>query len=92
VHGLNDRTMPMQGRAIGGWHQGDTMKGFEILRALDRCRAEPDIVQREGDLECRRWTSCGSGRELQLCLHQGDHDLSGQWLRDGVVWALGLRR
>ncbi|MBI1777361.1 MAG: hypothetical protein HYR63_18645 [Proteobacteria bacterium] len=93
VHGLNDRTVPMGGRAIGGsWHQGDTLKSFEILQALDRCPAEPDRREQQGDLECRSWIGCASGRELQLCVHQGGHDLAPVWLRDGLIWAFGLKR
>ena len=93
VHGLNDHTVPMAGRAIGGtWHQGDTWQSFEILKRLDQCPVEPTRTGQEAELECRHWTGCASGRELELCLHQGDHELSGQWLRDGLVWAFGLAR
>jgi polyhydroxybutyrate depolymerase len=91
VHGLIDRTMPMAGRPIGGsFHQGATMQSLGIVKALDRCSALPDRQETDGDLDCQSWTGCASGRRLQLCLHQGGHDLDPVWLEDGLIWAFGL--
>src|SRR5512135_398380 len=51
VHGLTDTTVPMEGRTIRGrFTQGDVRKGWEILRATDRCAVEPDRATKEGNL------------------------------------------
>jgi polyhydroxybutyrate depolymerase len=87
VHGYNDHTFPLAGRRIGLlWQQGNTDRGFEILRQLDQCPAAPDSMTQEGRLECRGWAQCGSGR-LQLCLHAGDHEIDPVWLAGGLRWA-----
>jgi polyhydroxybutyrate depolymerase len=91
VHGRADSTVPLAGRVIGGrWRQGDIVKGFAVWLAEDRCRAEPDHHDREGELDCDLWSSCGSGRELQFCLHPRDHVIDPTWLAEGLRWALTL--
>ena len=87
VHGYNDHTFPLAGRRIGLlWHQGNTARGFEILRQLDHCSEQPDGMTMDGRLKCSNWSTCGSGR-LQLCLHSGDHEIDPAWLADGLQWA-----
>jgi len=87
VHGYNDHTFPLAGRRIGLlWRQGNTDTGFGILRRLDQCPDKPDSVTHEGRLECTAWTQCGAGR-LQLCLHDGDHEIDPAWLAGGLHWA-----
>ncbi|MBV9077437.1 MAG: hypothetical protein JO048_08130 [Methylobacteriaceae bacterium] len=82
VHGLDDGTVPMAGRRLGGgFKQGDVMRGLAVWRAVDRCgTAEPEIEPARDDLTCRRWVGCGSGRELRLCLHGGGHELKPAWI------------
>jgi polyhydroxybutyrate depolymerase len=87
VHGYNDHTFPLAGRRIGLlWQQGNTDTGFGILRRLDQCPDKPDTVTHEGRLECSAWTQCGGG-QLQLCLHDGDHEIDPAWLAGGLRWA-----
>jgi polyhydroxybutyrate depolymerase len=91
VHGWSDTTVPMVGRTIRGvFHQGKIMEGWAILEATDRCPAEPDSRVTQGRLECETWSSCASGRRLQLCLHSGYHEVEGEWLREGIQWAMAL--
>jgi polyhydroxybutyrate depolymerase len=47
----------------------------------------PDRIDTSTSMQCRIWSSCNSGRELQLCLHPGDHMMQGAWLEDGLRWA-----
>ncbi len=90
VHGLDDHTVPLAGRTIGLlWHQGDTRKSFELLKSQDACPAEPDRRVSEGNgLECQEWTGCGGHKQIQLCLHTGDHYVNAPWLAAGLAWAL----
>ena len=100
VHGISDATVPMAGRVLRGGvaTQGDVMKGWDILRATDGCPAAPDrTVQEddhawEGDLACRVWSSCESGRTLELCLHRDGHDMEPGFLHAGLAWAMQLGR
>jgi polyhydroxybutyrate depolymerase len=90
THATNDHTFPMDGRALGNgqFHQGNVHKGFAILEATDGCVADFDKRGSDGDLDCETWSHCHSGKQLQMCLHQGDHQIQGDWLRRAIVWAL----
>lgn len=90
THAVNDHTFPMTGRPLGGgrFQQGDLYQGWAILEATDGCAMAPDEKSRDGVLQCQSWTRCSSGKELELCLHHGDHQIEGAWLHASVVWAL----
>jgi polyhydroxybutyrate depolymerase len=72
----------------GQFHQGDVHQGFAILEATDTCAVEPDRKLRDGDLDCESWTTCVSGRQLEMCLHNGDHQIQPDWFRRSIDWAL----
>jgi polyhydroxybutyrate depolymerase len=90
THADNDHTFPMAGRPLGGgrFHQGNLHDGMEILEATDGCAVDPDKESREGDLDCESWSKCSSGKRLELCIHHGDHQIEGVWLKRSVEWAL----
>ena len=89
THAVNDHTFPMTGRPLfGSYQQGDVHKGWRILEATDACAVDPDREAQEGELDCESWTSCGSGKELEMCLHHGDHQIQPDWLHRSVEWAL----
>jgi polyhydroxybutyrate depolymerase len=91
VHGLTDTTVPMGGRTIfGRYTQGDVAKGWDILRATDRCASREDLKAREGLLTCQTWSSCASGHQLQLCVHDDGHEIEPAWLLGGLRWAASL--
>ena len=92
IHGMNDNTVPMAGRLIlgGRYIQGDIGKSMAILRQTDRCGEEADRIEQQGELKCWIWSSCASGRRLELCLHGDGHMVNPQWLRDGMEWAFRL--
>jgi polyhydroxybutyrate depolymerase len=93
IHGMNDHTFPMEGRTIRGgqFTQGDISKSLAILRQTDRCGEEADRIEEQGDLKCWIWSSCASGRRLELCLHGDGHLMNPQFLRDGMGWAFRLK-
>ncbi len=90
THAVNDHTFPMEGRALfgGRYQQGNVYKGFAILEAADGCTAEPDRNTRDGDLDCESWTRCKSGKQLEMCLHHGDHQIRPAWLHRSIEWAM----
>jgi len=99
VHGLADTTVPMAGRTIRGrFTQGNVDKGWGILRATDGCAVAPDrtasedVHAWEGKLACRIWSSCQSGRQLELCTHSDGHDMEPAFLHASLIWAMQLGR
>jgi polyhydroxybutyrate depolymerase len=91
IHGMSDNTVPMGGRTIRGrFTQGDIGKSMAILQQTDACRSEADRIEAVGELKCWTWSSCGSGRQLELCLHGDGHIMNAQWLRDGLDWVSRL--
>jgi polyhydroxybutyrate depolymerase len=93
IHGTNDATFPMSGRALrgGAFQQGAVGRSFEILQQTDACPAEADTTEQEGELKCWIWTGCASGKRIELCLHPGWHEVNPEQFHAGVVWALQFR-
>ena len=80
IHGLQDSTVPMEGRPIGSsWHQGDIRLGFEVWKQEAGCSVRPQRSDSRGRLRCDKWTTCTSGKTLALCLHDGGHSLPQGW-------------
>lgn len=87
LHGLADTVVPLEGRPIGDrWHQGDVFEALAQLRAETGCGSQPDRIYIEDDRRCRAWTSCAPGGELELCLHDGGHELPDDWLDRALDW------
>ncbi|WP_208979357.1 alpha/beta hydrolase family esterase [Pseudovibrio axinellae] len=80
THGIEDKTVPMVGRAIGAnWRQSDVFDSLDVWkRQAGLYRTEPTSVI-AGDLECDVWSS--EGEKLELCLHDGGHSMKANWIR-----------
>lgn len=78
VHGFSDRQVPLEGRGIGDWHQGDVFESLDLLRRANGCRSNPDTIEIGETFRCRDWTSCETGAQ-KLCLHDGGHGLPPGW-------------
>ncbi|WP_419903417.1 alpha/beta hydrolase family esterase [Kiloniella sp.] len=90
IHGLSDRVVPMKGRAIGArWHQGDVRQGVAIWEGVNGCEALPVEISLE-DMDCKIWNKCRSGKALELCLHNGGHNVRTEWIARGIDWAESL--
>jgi polyhydroxybutyrate depolymerase len=87
THGTADTTIPMEGRLIGRFAQGDVHAGMARWRSVNGCTDEPDATETVGPSTCQVWRSCESGRELSLCLHSGKHRLPSGFLPDSLDWA-----
>ncbi len=79
IHGFEDGVVPLEGRGIRDWHQGDVGESLSLLRATNQCRSNPNAIEM-GDLYwCRIWNECGSGHDVEFCLHPGGHGLTTGW-------------
>lgn len=88
VHGTSDSVVPMAGRPIGStWQQGDIEEGMGLWRANNGCQAAPARTEINGAGRCRVWSGCASGKELQLCLHDGGHTRRKGWIDRALDWA-----
>ncbi|WP_425407048.1 alpha/beta hydrolase family esterase [Hwanghaeella sp.] len=91
VHGMKDKVMPLEGRVIREqWRQGNLFQGFDLWKAENRCAAEPNHIYTDGNRQCRVWSACGAGTEMQLCLHDGGHIIPLDWISSSIAWANGL--
>lgn len=86
-HGLADETVPMEGRPIGDARQGDVYAGWEVWKASNGCADEPDGEAVVGLETCQIWSTCSSGQNLSLCLHDGGHRVPEDWFTHAMDWA-----
>lgn len=91
THGWADRTVPLEGRPLGGgvMVQGDVFQSLFILRDANGCgNRQPKSAPIEGDgsLWNRSWSDCSSGRSIDLLLHQGGHGIPKGWLKRTLDW------
>lgn len=89
IHGFVDNQVPLEGRGIRDWHQGDVYQGLDRLRASNLCSSKPDALSTEGTFWCRDWSSCDSGVPIRFCLHKGGHSLPKGWAAGAIDWHQG---
>ena len=82
IHGFADLQVPLEGRGIREWHQGDVFASLDLLRRTNGCASRPTEITRGEIYACRVWNGCDSGRDVRICLHDGGHGLPAGW---GVV-------
>ena len=82
IHGLTDKTVPLEGRAIRQiYRQSDVFDSFDLWKKVNGCRTQPDRFTEEGPLLCRIWDSCSTGTVLEMCLHNGAHSIRSEWMQ-----------
>jgi len=82
-HGTSDGVMPMEGRAIGSYHQGDVYEGIESWKVTNGCAGDPTVEVEDG-VTCEVW-SC-TGDEVRLCLHDGGHGAPNGLAERSIPW------
>lgn len=85
VHGYADRVVPLEGRELGDWHQGDVFESLALARAADGCVSAPDRVEIGARFWRREWRSCPFGA-LALDMHAGGHGLPPGWAARARDW------
>ena len=90
THGWNDKTVPLEGRSLGGgrYHQGDIFQGLQIWRDANQCNANPKTINSGGEYWQRKW-DCKNGA-LELVMHKGSHTLPKEWADMALDWFEGL--
>jgi polyhydroxybutyrate depolymerase len=78
-HGTGDTVVPMAGRPIGEYRQGDVARSMATLRATYQCQPAPTVSSALGTMTCEIWQGCAGAAKLQLCLHPGGHVRPDGW-------------
>lgn len=90
IHGLKDRVVAFD--AVGVYNSMPIPDGWAVLRQLNGCAAEGARAPvRDPRLECKSWTGCDSGHDLQLCLHEKGHSIPAEWVAEGFDWLMKTR-
>lgn len=89
IHGYSDRQVPLEGRGIGSWHQGDVFESLSLIRGANGCESRPAAIETDGPFWCRDWTGCGSGKDVRMCLHPGGHGLPRGWTDEALRFVAG---
>ncbi|MGI9425378.1 MAG: alpha/beta hydrolase family esterase [Hyphomicrobiaceae bacterium] len=86
IHGFADLQVPLEGRGIRQWHQGDVFEALNVMRKTNGCVSRPSKTWSQGKFQCREWTGCSNGRQLAFCLHPGGHWMPKEWKTVGESW------
>ncbi|MEM8813537.1 MAG: polyhydroxybutyrate depolymerase [Pseudomonadota bacterium] len=83
AHGLKDTVMRLPTAP-----DGNPNAGVELWRRTNQCGAAPDHETILNGHVCRVWSSCQSGKEILLCLHDGGHVVPHGWIEQALYRAL----
>ncbi len=86
IHGFADAQVPLEGRGIRDWHQGDVFEALSTLRKTNGCRSNPTGYTTKGRYQCRQWTTCKSGKDIEFCLHPRGHEMPRGWDNRVFEW------
>lgn len=89
IHGFADKQVPLEGRGIRDWHQGDVFASLGLARDTNQCRSQPDEIEIGDKFRCRIWNSCTHGA-LKMCLHDGGHGIPRGWVDLALPWMQAL--
>lgn len=89
IHGLSDKVVAFD--QIGIYNSMPIPEGMAILRELNQCPREPNAKRSHPRYECKEWSRCATGRQLQLCLHSRGHSIPAEWVAEGYEWMLSLQ-
>lgn len=89
LHGFKDTQVPLEGRTIRDWHQGDVFESLALLRATNACPSKPSRITVADGYRCRSWDNCGSRKDIRLCLHDGGHGVPPGWAETARRWFEG---
>ena len=90
IHGLSDTVVAFD--EVGIYNSMPITEGMGFLRSLNKCRRKPDRETAHKRYSCRIWSSCGTRKQLELCLHPKGHSIPAEWVAEGYDWMLQLPR
>ncbi|MEM1045382.1 MAG: polyhydroxybutyrate depolymerase [Pseudomonadota bacterium] len=83
VHGLTDGVMELPRGA-----DGDPRVAVDLWHRTNMCAREPDATVTVNAHQCLLWSSCDSGKEVMLCLHDRGHIVPKGWIREALERAI----
>lgn len=83
VHGFKDNVMDLPLAA-----DGNPNVAVDLWRRTNLCAAEPDGKETLNGHDCLVWSTCQSGREVMLCLHERGHIVPKGWIAAALERAL----
>ncbi|WP_135502620.1 alpha/beta hydrolase family esterase [Roseovarius aestuariivivens] len=87
THGWRDETVPLEGRRLGSFHQGDIFAGLEVWRAANTCPDQkPTGFGETGPFLRRAWQGCAAESALELALFPGGHTVPDGWADMVADW------
>lgn len=86
IHGFADAQVPLEGRAIRDWHQGDVFASLDLLRNTNGCESKPSAIDIGNPFWCRVWTTCSGSADIRFCLHEGGHSIPTGWAKIAKNW------
>lgn len=88
VHGGQDVTVPMEGRALRGglYRQGDIRTGWQRLMRAAACRPGVAAFTRGERFACEHMKGCASPAAMELCIYPGGHMMEPAFLDLGLDW------
>ncbi len=91
IHGTKDGVVAYH--EIGVYNSMPIPDGLAILRKANQCPAQSTAkIKPTRRLNCEVWSGCSSGRQLEICLHDGGHSLPAEWVGEGMDWLATLPR
>lgn len=85
IHGFGDAQVPLEGRGIRDWHQGDVHETLSLFRRSRGCRSNPDAIEVGKTWRSRVWRTCEGGG-LAYVEHDGGHGLPRGWAEIAFEW------
>jgi len=89
IHGTADPTVPLTGRVIRQWQQGDVARALKLYRAGSDYGAPRHLpsqssgVARLRDVTCQQWLG-GTGNTVAFCTHDGGHWFKASYISDAL--------
>lgn len=90
IHGLTDRVVAFG--EVGVYNSMAIPEGLSLYRQINQCPSKPDDTEKRARLDCEIWSSCTSGKRVDVCTHPRGHSLRSEWVGEGLDWALSLPR
>ena len=88
IHGLSDRVVAYD--TIGVYNSMPIPDGMRLYRQINQCPPAANATRKTKRLDCEIWSTCNTGKRLQVCTHPRGHSIRAEWVGEGLEWTLSL--